>query len=214
MGFLGSSKMDSVKRISLVKPVADILEVDIGDHVVFYEVDGAIVIEKAPVYMQEINVKEKMKILKEQELKELNESLKDTYGSDDIQFEQKDEHTFVMKLIDAPNPEKQQEKIAEFTKTMLNRTATDTKLLLDRLEKLGDLDVETFNFLVEGGNIMDRIGEGLDKYPEEEQERIMIRMGKLFGFDDEEFMNAIKIIGAMSPQELDKMKRRAEKKKK
>jgi len=45
--FLGSTKIDGVKRVSLVKGARDILGVEIGDYVQFSEINGLIVIGKA-----------------------------------------------------------------------------------------------------------------------------------------------------------------------
>jgi antitoxin component of MazEF toxin-antitoxin module len=46
MVFLGSARMDSSKRITLVKEVADILQLTEKDHVNFYIQDGEIIIRK------------------------------------------------------------------------------------------------------------------------------------------------------------------------
>jgi len=46
MKFLGSVKLDKTKRVTLIKEVADILQIGDGDHVVFYFEDGDIIIRK------------------------------------------------------------------------------------------------------------------------------------------------------------------------
>jgi len=47
MIYLGKSKMDKTKRISLIKEVADLFDMEEGDSVYFYAVDGKISINKA-----------------------------------------------------------------------------------------------------------------------------------------------------------------------
>ena len=46
MVFLGSVKLDAAKRLTLIKEVAEILEVEEKDHVMFYLEDGEIIIRK------------------------------------------------------------------------------------------------------------------------------------------------------------------------
>ena len=47
MVYLGKSKMDKTKRISLIKEVADLFDMEEGDHIYFYAVNGKIFINKA-----------------------------------------------------------------------------------------------------------------------------------------------------------------------
>jgi len=44
---LGTSKISTNRKISLLKDIADKLKADVGDTVVFYEDNGKICIEKA-----------------------------------------------------------------------------------------------------------------------------------------------------------------------
>lgn len=44
---LGTSKVSTNRKISLLKKIADKLNADIGDDVVFYEENGKIFLEKA-----------------------------------------------------------------------------------------------------------------------------------------------------------------------
>ena len=44
---LGTSKISTGRKISLLKDIADKLNADVGDDVVFYEENGKIFIEKA-----------------------------------------------------------------------------------------------------------------------------------------------------------------------
>ena len=46
MVFLGSVKLDAAKRLTLIKEVAEILDVEEKDHVMFYLEDGEIIIRK------------------------------------------------------------------------------------------------------------------------------------------------------------------------
>ncbi len=46
MQFLGSVRLDGSKRITLIKEVADILELGPQDHVMFYLDDGEVIIRK------------------------------------------------------------------------------------------------------------------------------------------------------------------------
>ena len=46
MVYLGKSKMDKTKRISLIKEVADLFEMADGDHILFFASDGKIIITK------------------------------------------------------------------------------------------------------------------------------------------------------------------------
>lgn len=47
MSYLGKSKIDKTKRISLIKEVADLFDVKDGDFIYFYANDGKIIINKA-----------------------------------------------------------------------------------------------------------------------------------------------------------------------
>ena len=44
---LGTSKVSSGRKISLLKGIADKMKADVGDEVVFYEENGRVFIEKA-----------------------------------------------------------------------------------------------------------------------------------------------------------------------
>jgi len=44
---LGTSKISTGRKISLLKDIADKLKADVGDNVVFYEENGKVFIEKA-----------------------------------------------------------------------------------------------------------------------------------------------------------------------
>lgn len=44
---LGTSKISTNRKISLLKKIADKLKADVGDDVVFYEENGKIFLEKA-----------------------------------------------------------------------------------------------------------------------------------------------------------------------
>ncbi len=46
MTFLGSVKLDSAKRFTIIKEVAEILQVEQNDHIMFYLENGEIVIRK------------------------------------------------------------------------------------------------------------------------------------------------------------------------
>jgi len=46
MKFLGSSKVTGRGSVRLIKDVADVLNADVGDHVLFYEDNGKIIIKK------------------------------------------------------------------------------------------------------------------------------------------------------------------------
>jgi bifunctional DNA-binding transcriptional regulator/antitoxin component of YhaV-PrlF toxin-antitoxin module len=45
--FLGSTKITGKGNIRLIKDVADILKAKDGDHIIFYEENGKIIIKKA-----------------------------------------------------------------------------------------------------------------------------------------------------------------------
>ena len=47
MAYLGKSKMDKTKRISLIKEVADLFDMEDGDHIYFHAINGKIIITKA-----------------------------------------------------------------------------------------------------------------------------------------------------------------------
>lgn len=46
MTFLGSVKLDSAKRFTIIKEVAEILQVEQNDHIMFYLENGEVVIRK------------------------------------------------------------------------------------------------------------------------------------------------------------------------
>ena len=47
MAYLGKSKMDRTKRVSLIKEVADLFEIEEGDYIYFHAIEGKIIINKA-----------------------------------------------------------------------------------------------------------------------------------------------------------------------
>jgi hypothetical protein len=47
LAYLGKSKMDKTKRISLIKEAADLFDIEEGDHIYFHAINGKIVITKA-----------------------------------------------------------------------------------------------------------------------------------------------------------------------
>jgi len=47
MAYLGKSKIDRTKRISLIKEVADLFDIEEGDYIYFHAIEGRIVINKA-----------------------------------------------------------------------------------------------------------------------------------------------------------------------
>ena len=46
MKFLGSTKITGAGSIQIIKAAADVLDVKVGDHILFYEDDGKIIIKK------------------------------------------------------------------------------------------------------------------------------------------------------------------------
>ena len=46
MKFLGSTKITGAGSIQIIKAASEILDVKVGDHVLFYEDDGKIIIKK------------------------------------------------------------------------------------------------------------------------------------------------------------------------
>jgi len=208
MGFLGSTKMDGVKRVSLIKPAADILNVKIGDYIVFYEIDGVIVIDKAPTFEQDIDLKEKLLNLNEEELKEKNRLLHNELGIDALSFEKKNDHTYTMKWADGITEEKAEEIINGTMKNIMMKHELEEDKIVKRLERLQNMSEESIENILEYGDVLDAFDKYVEKKMSDEEENEFFRkIGKAMNLDSEELVNFINTVNKLTPQKMDSLVR-------